>query len=129
MRETDKFRTDLGRAEGRLASGGSGAAAGGGETAALERVRDFFYRSFPRVGEETLAALFAAYAERRRSSPPEGADWLAGVASILLLDYDGYPFERSDWEEIREAIALEEESLDMELLEYAMSLVLDHGAI
>jgi len=55
--------------------------------------------------------------------------WLAGVGSIFFMDYDGTPFETADWEEIREAVALEEDKLDMELLQYAMSLVVDHGAL
>jgi len=51
------------------------------------------------------------------------------VGSVLMMDYDGTPFEKADWEDIREAIVLEEESLDIELLEYVLSLVLDHGAL
>ena len=133
MRESEKFRSELGAAEsrafGRASSGAAGGAEGRGGAAALEEFRQFFFRSFPRVGRRTLSALFEAYAERRRERPVDAAAWLAGAASILMLDYDGYPFERSDWELIREAVALEEEELDMDLLEYAMSLVLDHGAL
>jgi hypothetical protein len=121
MQAIDKFRTDIGKAERRFA--------GKGENGLLEELRAFFYRSFPAVGEETLAALFAAYAERRRALPESASDWLAGVGSLLLMDYDGYPFEKADWEEIREAVALEEEEIDMELLEYVMSLVVEHGAL
>ena len=54
---------------------------------------------------------------------------LPGVGSVLMMDYDGTPFEKADWEEIREAIVLEEENLDLELLEYVMALVVDHGAL
>ena len=46
-----------------------------------------------------------------------------------MMDYDGTPFDKSDWEELREAIVLEEEDLDMELLEYVMALVVDHRAL
>jgi hypothetical protein len=45
------------------------------------------------------------------------------------MDYDGTPYTKADWKEIKEAIVLEEGSLDLELLEYVMSLVLDHGAL
>jgi hypothetical protein len=121
MQPTDKFRSDLDQAARR--------AAGRGEAAEVEAIRDFFYRSFPKVGEETMAALFSSYEERRRASVEKATAWLAGVGSILMMDYDGTPFERADWVELREAVALEEEELDIELLEYVMSLVLDHGAL
>jgi hypothetical protein len=125
MQPTDKFRTDLDQAARR--------AAGRGEAAEIEALRSFFIRSFPKVGDETKAALFSSYLERRRAPDPEAAvratAWLSGVGSILLLDYDGTPFTKSDWEDIREAVVLEEGDLDLELLEYAMSLVLEHGAL
>ena len=121
MQPIDKFRTDLDQAARR--------AAGRGEAAETESIRSFFYRSFPRIGEEAKAALFAAYLERRRSSPETASVWLAGVGSVLMMDYDGTPLERGTWVELREAIALEEEAIDMDLLEYVMSLVVDHGAL
>jgi len=119
MRETDKFRADLGRAAGR-ATGGA---------AAIESLRSFFYRSFPSVGEEAKSSLFSSYLERRRDSPEAALDWLAGVGSILAMDYDGSSFTERDWRDIRDAVALEEENMDIELLEYVMSLVLDNGAL
>jgi hypothetical protein len=121
MQPTDKFRTDLDQAARR--------ASGRGEAAEIEALRSFFYRSFPKVGQEAMASLFAAYLERRRSNPETAAAWLSGVGSVLLMDYDGTRFDKADWEELREAIALEEEDIDIELLEYVMSLVLDHGAL
>lgn len=121
MQPTDKFRTDLDQAARR--------AAGRGEASEIEAIRDFFYRSFPKVGEEAKASLFSAYLERRRSAPAAAAAWLAGAGSVLLMDYDGTPFSREDWEDIREAVVLEEERLDLDLLEYVMSLVVEHGAL
>ena len=121
MQPTDKFRTDLDQAARR--------AAGRGEAAEVEALRSFFFRSFPKVGEETKSALFASYIEIRRLSAEKAAAWLAGVGSILYMDYDGTAFTKAEWADIREAIVLEEASVDMELLEYVMSLVLDHGAL
>jgi hypothetical protein len=121
MQPTDKFRTDLDQAARR--------ASGKGEAAEIEALRSFFFRSFPKVGEEAKSALFASYLERRRASAEKAASWLSGVGSLLLLDYDGTPFTKADWEDIREAIVLEEDAIDIELLEYVMSLVLDHGAL
>jgi hypothetical protein len=121
MQPTDKFRTDLDHAARR--------AAGRGESAEIEALRDFFFRSFPKVGREAMSSLFAAYLERRRSDPGKAAAWLSGVGSVLMMDYDGTPFDKADWEEIRESVVLEEQELDMDLLEYVMTLVLDHGAL
>jgi len=121
MQPVDKFKADL--------DGVARRAAGGGEAAEVEALRSFFDRSFPKVGEETKSALFASYLERRRKSAGPAAEWLAGVGSVLMMDYDGTSFSKADWEEIREAVVLEEESLDIELLEYVMSLVLGHGAL
>ncbi len=119
MRETEKFRSDLGRAAGRTPGG----------AAAIESLRSFFYKSFPSVGEEAKASLFASYLERRRESPDSALDWLAAVGSVLAMDYDGSALTERDWRDIRDAVALEEEDLDIELLEYVMSLVLDNGAL
>jgi hypothetical protein len=121
MQPTDKFRTDLDQAARR--------AAGKGAAAETEALRTFFFRSFPKVGEETKSALFASYLEVKRKTPEKAAAWLAGVGSLLFMDYDGTPFSKSDWAEIHEAIVLEEGTIDLELLEYVMSLVLDHGAL
>jgi hypothetical protein len=121
MQPIDKFKTDLDQAARR--------AAGRGGAAEIEALRSFFFRSFPKVGDEAKSALFASYLERRRDSTETAATWLGGVGSVLMMDYDGTPFDKADWEDIREAIVLEERALDLELLEYVLSLVLDHGAL
>ncbi|MDP3176412.1 MAG: hypothetical protein Q8M76_00825 [Spirochaetaceae bacterium] len=121
MRETEKFRHDAEQAAKR--------AAGRGEKAADEALRAFFERSFPRLGEESASALFASYLERNRRSRVAAVEWLGAVASLLLMDYDGTELSREDWVELREALTLDAESLDMELLSYAMSLVVDNGAL
>ena len=121
MQPTDKFRSDHDQAARR--------AAGRGDAAEVEALRGFFYRSFPKVGEEAISSLFAAYLERRRIAPEAASAWLSGVGSVLMMDYDGTPFAKSDWKDIHEAIVLEEEELDMDLLEYVMALVVDHGAL
>jgi hypothetical protein len=121
MQPIDKFKADLDDAAKR--------ATGRGEAAEIEALRSFFFRSFPRVGDEAKAALFASYLERRRADDDAGLAWLSGVGSILMMDYDGTPLSKADWEDIRESIVLEEEDLDIELLEYVLSLVLDHRAL
>ena len=121
MQPVDKFKADL--------EGAARRAAGKGEASEAEALRSLFFRSFPRVGDEAKAALFASFLERHRASADSGRAWLSGLGSILMMDYDGTPFSKADWEDIRESIVLEEENLDIELLEYVLSLVLDHGAL
>ena len=121
MQAIDKFKTDLDQAARR--------AAGRGEAAGIEALRSFFFRAFPKVGDEAKASLFASYLERRRDSAEDAALWLAAVGSVLMMDYDDTPLAKADWEDIKEAVVLEEEALDLELLEYVLSLVLDHGAL
>ncbi|HET7838417.1 MAG TPA: hypothetical protein VFL04_01570 [Rectinemataceae bacterium] len=120
MQPTDKFRTDIDQA---LRRGGAD------DRARLESLRSFFYRSFPGVSEEAKASLFAAFLEKWRAEPEGAKAWLAGAGSVLFMDYDGTPFSREDWAELREAVSIDAERIDMDLLEYVMTLVLDHGAL
>lgn len=120
MQPVDKFRSDLDQAMRR--AGGPG----GGEPTPL---RAFFDRQFPAVRGETGDALFADFAERMAADPEAAAQWLGAVGSIILMDYDGTPLSRKDWAGLREAFEAGSEELDLDLLTYAMSLVLEHGAL
>lgn len=121
MQPTDKFRTDLDQTLKRSRDS-SGAPK-------PETLRDFFFRYFPRVADETKASLFASFLDAWRRSPERATAWLAGMGSILLMDYDGSPFTREEWAELRESLALAQDELDLDLLSYAMSLIVDHGAL
>jgi hypothetical protein len=120
MQATDKFRSDVDQA---LRRGGEA------EKARLESLRAFFNRSFPSLSDEAKAALFSVFLDKWRSDKEAATAWIAGAGSVLLMDYDGTPFSKSDWAEIAEAVSLDSEKIDMALLEYVMSLVLDHGAL
>lgn len=121
MQPTDKFRTDLDRAIGRHRGEAPGAQ--------VKAVREFFFRSFPAVAEEAKAALFTSFADRWRESPERATAWLSGVGSILFMDYDGTSFSREEWVDIRESLSVAQSELDLDLLSYALSLVVDHGAL
>lgn len=120
MQATDKFRSDLDLA---LRRAGSSA-----EASRLEALRSHFYSSFRNVPEGTLADLFTAFLAKWREGETKALDWLGGVGSLLLMDYDGTAFSKADWAEIREAVELEQGDIDLDLLTYVMTLVLDHGA-
>lgn len=121
MQPTDKFRTDVDQALKRSRDGSG--------RPKPETLRDFFFRYFPGVADETKAGLFASFLETWRDSPERAITWLAGAGSILLMDYDGTPFSPEEWADIRESFVAGQDELDIELLSYAMSLVVDHGAL
>ena len=45
------------------------------------------------------------------------------------MDYDGTSFTPGEWAEVRESLTLAQDDLDIDLLGYAMSLIVDHGAL
>jgi hypothetical protein len=119
MQPVEKYRTDLDQALRRAGSG----------TGALASIRAFFEREFPAARGETADALIADFAEKRRVDPEAAAVWLGTIGSILLKDYDGSPLSPEDWAGLREAVSAGSGELDIELLTYVMSLVLEHGAL
>jgi hypothetical protein len=121
MQPTDKFRSDLDAKLRRLD--------GQSERVRLEALRTFFDRGFPSVAEEVKASLYAAFLEAWRTDQGRAKEWLGSVGSILLMDYDGTPMSKDEWEEIRESVALGSDELDIDLLGYIMALVVDHGAM
>jgi hypothetical protein len=76
-----------------------------------------------------LEALLESFAERWEADQGRATTWLAGVGSIILMDYDGTPFTKEEWAELRDAFSLGAGELDLELLGYAMGLVVEHGAL
>jgi len=119
MLPVEKFKTDLDQALRRAGPG----------NAALASIRGFFEREFPSVRGETGDALMADFADKWRADPSAAAAWLATVGSVIMRDYDGSPLSSEDWAGLREAFSAGSEELDLELLTYAMSLVLEHGAL
>lgn len=122
MQETDKFRTDLDKAVRR-------ARKLPGVPVDPEALREFFYRSFATVPQDSLAALFSCFAGKSVEDEAAALEWLAAVGSILLMDYNEQPLSPEDWREIRDDISLCSDEIDLDLLSYVMTLVVDHGAI
>jgi hypothetical protein len=119
MLPVDKFKTDLDQAL-RRAGPGNGA---------LASIRGFFEREFPAVRGETGDALMADFADKWRADPEAAAAWLGTVGSVIMQDYDGSPLSPEDWAGLREAFSAGSDELDLDLLTYAMSLVLEHKAL
>lgn len=125
MQAIDRLKSDLDDWVRR-----SGRAPGNRE---FDSLRDTFARSVPKVPGETMAALFTTFLSRYGSGGDEysaaAIDWLAGVGSLLLSDYDGTPFTREDWEEIREIVTVDSGEIDMDTLSYVLGQALEHGAV
>ena len=119
MQAVEKFKSDLDQALRRADSGKPAAAA----------MRAFFEREFPQVRGETGDALLGDFEEKWRADPAAAAAWLETVGSIIMMDYDGSALSAEDWAGIRESFSAGSDELDLELLTYAMSLVLEHRAL
>jgi len=48
---------------------------------------------------------------------------------VLLKQYDGTPLTLSEWRELRDLVSDCADELDMEIVTYAMSLIMDYGAL
>lgn len=99
----------------------------------FEALRSMFSRSMPKVPEDTIAALFTTFLSRYAQGVPEATNralqWLAGVGSLLLCDYDGTPFTKDEWTEIRELVTIDSGEIDIETLTYVLGQTLEHSAL
>ena len=99
----------------------------------FDLLRSTFARSMPKIPDDTMAGIFTTFLSRYGSGDQESAaramDWLAGVGSLLMSDYDGTPFAKADWEEIRELVTIDSGEIDMETLTYVLGQALEHGAL
>jgi hypothetical protein len=99
----------------------------------FDALRAVFARSVPKVPDDTLAGLFTTFLSRYGSSSDnaagEAVEWLMGVGSLLMSDYDGTPFSKADWEEIRELVTIDSGEIDVETLTYVLGQALEHGAL
>jgi len=125
MQAIDKLKSDMDDWIRR-----SGRAPGNRE---FDSLRATFARSVPKVPDDTLAGLFTTFLSRYSSGSAEEStsamDWLTGVGSLLLADYDGTPFSKADWEEIRELITIDSGEIDVDTLTYVLGQALEHGAL
>lgn len=81
------------------------------------------------VPAESRNALQDAFAARLKADRTAALEWMGTVCSILLQDYDDSPLPREDWEELRDILNEGAGEMDLDLLTYAMALVVEHSAI
>lgn len=99
----------------------------------LDSLRMAFSRAIGPIPQETISAVFANFLALYGSDGPRGSakavEWLGGIGSLFLMDYDGTPFTREEWAEIEELATVDSGEIDMEVLSYILAQVLEHGAL
>ena len=119
MRHIDRWKGELDDIVRRLGPAG--------EARQALAVRDSFERSFRDLPRDFIDEILMDLPTRWKRGRDGALAWLGAIGSILLRDYDGAALEKADWEELREALADSGGELDLELLTYAMALVVEKG--
>lgn len=81
---------------------------------------------FPR---DCASRIVEGFSSRLDRGPGSAESWLRSIVSIFAQDYDGSNLPKEDWEWLRDTLSELSGELDLELLSYAMGLVLDQGAL
>jgi hypothetical protein len=121
MKPSEKTRNDLERS---LAEAGKlpDSARAAHFRACVER----YFGFLPQTAREDIIQSFAA---RHAKDAGSAVGWLLVVAGIFLQDYDGSPLPDDDWRELRDILSEGSGELNMDILSYAMTLVVEHKAL
>ncbi len=99
----------------------------------LDALASLISRAAGPIPRETVSAALGAFLEKRASAGPRGGaaalDWLACVASLFMMDYDGTPLTDAEWAEVKELATVDAGEIDLEVLSYVLSQVLEHVEI
>jgi len=105
---------------------GSLATSHGSTIRGIEKAIDRALPGFPRQSVEILTG----YAdEMLRVDASRGALVIASFVGILRQQYDGTPLTLSEWRQLRDLISDCADELEMDVVTYAMSLIMDYGAL
>jgi len=80
----------------------------------------------PRSAREALTGLSVG---KLKTDPARMPLAIATFASVLLKEYDGTPLTLAEWKELRDLVSDCADELDMDNVTYAMSLIMDYGAL
>lgn len=86
-------------------------------------------RALPAIPRPTIEILIGLTDEKLRANPSRGPLVIATFAGVLLRQYDETPLTLSEWREIRDLVSDCADELDMDIVAYAMSLIMDYGAL
>lgn len=121
MNSNDKMLSDLDSTlkRSRLSSGGHDLSS---LSAGLSRCMTVVPAAF----RSRLAEGFSLHSGKGQDA---AETWLKCIASILAQQYDGTELNQEEWIWLRDFLGAASGEMDLDLLSYAMGLVLDHGAL
>lgn len=120
MKASEKLKSDLARGLAGLSApkGALGQGLAGG----------FAAQALSFLPQSMLPLVSEAFEARRAADPEKASAWLLGVAGIFTADYDG-GLEEGDWGQLKSFVQAGSGELDMEVLTYALNLVMEHKAL
>lgn len=121
MKPSEKTRSDLLRSLSEAEK-----APGNARPAQFRACVDRYFGYLPLSTRETIARSFE---ERRKSNAEKASEWLLALSGIFLKEYDDSPLAAEDWRELRDIVSMDAGELDMDILSYAMTLIMEHKAL
>jgi len=86
-------------------------------------------RALPTMPRSATELLIGLADEKLKVNPSRGPLVIATFAGVLLKQYDDTPLTLSEWRELRDLVSDCADELDIEIVTYAMSLIMDYGAL
>lgn len=77
----------------------------------------------------TRQEVLIAYREKKLTDPARADPWLVAVTSIFLKEYDGTALSLGEWRELRDIVSAEAGVLHMDVVSYALGLVMEYKAL
>jgi hypothetical protein len=121
MRPSDKLRNDILRSVSEIEKVP--------KSARPALFRACILRYFGYLPAETQEAIVLIFEKKWSEDVEHAGEWLSILGGIFFQDYDGSPLSASEWRELRDILSEGSGELDMDLLSYAMALVLEHKAL
>ncbi|MDR1317367.1 MAG: hypothetical protein LBK13_10900 [Spirochaetales bacterium] len=103
----------------------------------VEAVRGAFVQAAGKVPEELLKALFLHFLDtfnqsgKAETSFVQEAYSLGRYIDLFWMDYSSPsdPFSLEDWQFLRDEVSASAGELDLDILQYIMQQILEHGAM
>jgi hypothetical protein len=128
MTDIDKFLLDADRLVARASASGTTDAKR--LAADLSNAFRSWTRDYGEIGESLAAYWVDEYSDTLRSTEgrTNAVTWFGSVLALLSGCFeDGMDFPDRDWEEIRDTVSSEADSLDMEIISSIMTVIVERG--
>jgi len=86
-------------------------------------------RALPGFPRSVIEILTGIADKKLTEDPTRGPLIVATYVGVLLQSYDETPLTIAEWRELRDLVADCADELDMDVVAYAMSLVVEYGAL